>query len=272
MRTLRLCVRFVLAGSSCTFFALASYLGHFVAGCFGRGQAWQATMTQAWARSLIVILGVRVEVQGEPPQGAFLLVSNHVSYVDILLLASRLRATFVAKADILSWPVFGPMVASGGTIFVDRVRHRDLLRVSQAIQRTLDQGVGVLLFPEGTSTSGAEVAPFRSSLLEPAARLEWPVSTASIQYRTLPGEAPAAEAVAWWGDMTLGPHLQDLFRMPAFEARLVFGEEPICDSDRKGLAAKLHAAVAGNLERSRAIPSDSPSGTWGHGAGHATSC
>jgi len=249
MRTLRLCVRLVLVTTCSTFFALASFLGHLVArgllpGGAGRGQVWQGRMTQAWARCLVRILGMRVQVEGEAPRGAFLLVSNHVSYVDILLLASRLRATFVAKADILSWPLVGPMVASGGTIFVDRGRHRDLLRVSERIQRTLDRGLGVLLFPEGTSTSGAEVAAFRSSLLEPAARLGLPVSTASIRYETPPGEAPASEVVSWWGDMTLGPHLLELLKMPGFEARLVFGEEPICDSDRKVLAAKLHRAVS----------------------------
>lgn len=223
---------------------IVSMLGLPFAWIARRTIEWRSWMTRVWARSLVGVLGMRVVVEGEPPSGAFLLVSNHLSYVDVLLLASRVRAFFVAKAEVREWPLIGPAIASMGTLFIDRRRGRDLLRVGEDIRATLARGQGVVLFPEGTSTPGAEVAAFRSSLLDPAARLGLPVRHAAIRYSTPPGEAPAHQAVSWWGDATLGPHLFDLLRLPGFEACLVFGEEPICDSDRKALAAKLHAAVS----------------------------
>jgi len=244
LRTLRLCVRLVAAVLCSAVLWSVCVVGQPVARVFGRRRVWQARMAQIWARCFVLILGMRVQVEGEPPTGAFLLVSNHLSYVDVMLLASRVRAAFVAKSEIRGWPVLGALAASGGTLFVDRGRNRDLVRVSEQIQQTLDRGLGVILFPEGTSTPGSEVAAFRSSLLEPAARLELPVRYASIHYQTPEGEPLASEAVSWWGGMTLGPHVLELLRMPGFEARLVFGEESICDSDRKTLAAKLHTAVS----------------------------
>ena len=91
------------------------------------------------------------------------------------------------------------------------------------------------------------MAPFKSSLLESAARVELPVHYASIRYQTAPGEVPARLSVAWWGDMRLGAHVKELLRMSGFEARIVFGAEPVLDCDRKALAARLHRAVASSF-------------------------
>jgi len=204
---------------------------------------WINLIFRNWSRLFLALLRVRVHQQGAPPRAPFFLVSNHLSYMDIPLLASRADAAFIAKAEISGWPIFGPICRLAGTVFVDRTLKRDIPRVLRKIDKRLAHRQGVVLFPEGTSSAGAEVRPFRPSLLEAAAQGGYPVSHASLAYQTPAGESPAHLAVSWWGDMALGSHFVGLLAMPRFEAWLTFGAEPITDDDRKRLAQRLHGAV-----------------------------
>ncbi len=219
-------------------------LGWPVAKAAGREEAWRGGAFSAWARRVCRILGMRVEQLGAAPEPPFLLVTNHLGYVDIVLLASLTRCVFVAKSEVRRWPVIGLLAASMGTLFVERGEKRDVRRVADAVRARLAAGQGVVLFPEGTSTPGDAVAPFRSALLEPAAAAGLAVSYAAIRYETPPGEAPARRAVAWWGDMTLAPHWIGLLHLSHFHARIVFGTGPMVDLDRKSLARRLREAVA----------------------------
>ncbi len=135
------------------------------------------------------------------------------------------------------------------TIFVDRNAPRDTIRVMARLEAALAAGDGVVLFAEATSSAGSDVLPFRPALLEWAARHEHPVYHASLSYRTPEGSAPAHLAVCWWGDMTFGSHLVSLAALPRIHATVVFGEEPIQESDRRRLAEQLHQAV-----RERFVP------------------
>jgi 1-acyl-sn-glycerol-3-phosphate acyltransferase len=164
--------------------------------------------------------------------------------VDVVLLASRLDAVFVSKAEVKGWPGIGLLCRTAGTVFVDRTSRRDLLRANARIAEYLGSGHGIVLFPEGTSSDGTAVGPFRPSLLALPAERGLPVHCASISYRTPPGWPPAGLAVCWWGDMSFGGHILDLLRLPFFEARLRFRPEAIADADRKRLAAELHSAVS----------------------------
>jgi 1-acyl-sn-glycerol-3-phosphate acyltransferase len=184
-----------------------------------------------------------VDARGAPPSPPFFLVSNHLSYVDIALLASRAEAVFVARGDLAGWPVFGLLSRSVGTVYLDREAKRDIPRAAAAMEGKLREGVGVVLFPEGTSSDGSGVLPFRPSLLDPAARLGIPVHWAVVDYRTAPEGPPARQAVCWFDDMEFLPHLLHLMRTSGFEARVVFGDTPVSGSDRKALAQDLHAAV-----------------------------
>ena len=190
-------------------------------------------------------MGARIESRGAAPEAPFFLVTNHLSYVDVLVLASRVDGVFIAKSDVAGWPIVGALCRSVGTLFVDRRARRDLPRALAAIDRTLAAGQGVVLFPEGTSTRGEEVARFHPSLLEVAARGRHPVSYASLGYVTADGAAPADLAVCWWGDMEFAGHLWGLLALPGFRATLAFGDERIQDDDRKRLALRLRQAVAG---------------------------
>jgi 1-acyl-sn-glycerol-3-phosphate acyltransferase len=115
----------------------------------------------------------------------------------------------------------------------------------------LDSGRGVVFFPEGTTSRGDKVAPFRPSLLEPAARSRRPVHYAALSYRTRKKCPPAERAVCWWGDMKFGSHILQLLAMPGFDASLTFGKEPIREDDRKLLATRLHRAIEQQFEAVR---------------------
>ena len=197
----------------------------------------------SWARSLCRIMGVRVSVDGTPPTAPFLLVSNHLSYLDIPVLATAVDAVFISKAEVSDWPVLGAICRSIGTIFVDRTSHRDLPRATREISGVLAGGEGVVLFPEGTSSQGAEVMPFRPSLLETAVRTGAGVSWATLHYSTPSEEPPAHLAVCWWGRMPFAAHVYNLLAISRIHAKIVFGDERIDASERKALADRLHRAV-----------------------------
>lgn len=197
-----------------------------------------------WARCVARLISMRVITTGRPPQAPYFLVANHLSYVDILVLATELDSgVFIARDDLANWPAVGRLARTIGTIFVDRSSFLDIPRVIRLIEAALDEGSGVILFPEGTSTRGDSVLAFNPSLLEPAARMNIPVSYVAISYQTPPGETPAYLSICWWGDMTFIPHLLGVLKLKRSEAYLTFGDQPISDPNRKILARKLHAAV-----------------------------
>ncbi|MBI3449486.1 MAG: 1-acyl-sn-glycerol-3-phosphate acyltransferase [Acidobacteria bacterium] len=210
--------------------------------------ARRGRVVRLWARAMLRILGARLEVRGKRPEGPFLLVANHLGYVDVLVLASQLDCVFVAKDDVASWPLVGRLCRTAGTLFVSRERKSDAPRAAARIESALREGRSVVLFPEGTSSEGATVLPFKSALLGAAARAGVPVACAALTYATSPGDAPARLAICWWGDMEFTRHLLDLLRLPRFAARLSFGAERVFNADRKVLAVRLWHSVRRQFE------------------------
>jgi 1-acyl-sn-glycerol-3-phosphate acyltransferase len=180
---------------------------------------------------------------GALPRAPFFLVANHLSYVDVIVLASQVDCRFIAKQDISTWPLIGLLCRSVGTIFIDRNNRRDIARVNAQVEQALAEGRGVVLFPEGTSSQGTTVLPFKPGLLELAARAGLAVSYATLSYGVPDRETPAHLSVCWWGDMTFIIHLSGLLRLSEIDATLTFGRETIRGGDRKDLASQLHAAV-----------------------------
>lgn len=209
-----------------------------------RRRAVQAAVRHHWAQAVGAILGLRIRVEGTPPPAPYLLVSNHLGYLDIVAFWMVVRGRFVAKQEVRRWPLVGPLAAMVGTIFIDRTLKRDAVRALDIVQEAVAAGDGVIVFAEGTSTAGQTVLPFRPALLDWAARSGHPVHYASIEYRTPPGGPPAHLAVCWWGEMTFGGHVAELARLPWIEATVRFGAAPIAEPDRKRLAGRLHQAVA----------------------------
>lgn len=245
MKKLRVILRITLAVLVTTPLFLAWLVGRPLLAPFRLARRrWRRIIINSWGRALALIFGMRITVKGEPPRPPFFLVSNHLSYIDIIAYAALLDCVFVAKHDIDSWPGMGLLARNFGTIFINREKLQDIPRVISLINIALDDEMGVILFPEGTSTMGDTVRRFSAALLEPAARAGYPVSYASITYRTPPTEPPAHMAVCWWGDATFTPHLIELLKVKRFEAEITFGAHAIAADDRRVLAAGLWEAVS----------------------------
>lgn len=204
---------------------------------------WRGFCFHKWSEAAMAILGVKLAVRGKPPTSPFLLVSNHLSYVDVLVFGSLFDCVFVARGDLASWPVVGLICRAVNTIFIDRQNRTDVARVNELIDQAQNEGRSVVLFAEGTSTRGDAVLPFKSSLLEPAARASVPVAYVAISYRTLERETPAHLSVCWWGGMTFMKHLIGLLYLTEIRATVVFGPAPIQANNRKILAERLWTAV-----------------------------
>jgi 1-acyl-sn-glycerol-3-phosphate acyltransferase len=192
------------------------------------------------SRRHLKVFGCSTRVSGEIPKRG-LLVSNHLSYLDIPVMAAVTPAVFVSKSEVRRWPLFGWFAAISGTVFVNRQRRTHVGGVNQEIEAALADGALVVVFPEGTSTNGETILPFRASLLEPAARGGHEISVGWIHYEVEGGDA-AADA-CYWGDHTFLPHAVNLLGKKAIRATLRFGKFQRTTDDRKELAQQLHAAV-----------------------------
>jgi 1-acyl-sn-glycerol-3-phosphate acyltransferase len=204
----------------------------------------RAASARGWARFVARIVGMRLRVTGAPPTTPSLLVANHLGYVDVVALWSAVDGCFVAKSEVAGWPVVGVLGRVLRTLFIDRTRRRDVLRVLGEMEAALGRDEHVILFAEGTSSDGDRVLPFKSSLFEAAVRTGRPVACAHLAYRTATGSPPASQAVCWWGDMTFPDHLYELLCLPAFEARLCFLPGALGSTDRKWLARAARSAIA----------------------------
>lgn len=191
-------------------------------------------------RRVLRVFVNRVTVIGPHPT-AGLLVSNHLSYLDILLLSSVAPCVFVSKHEVKRWPIFGWCASLGGTVFIERAKRSEVGAVGEKIRARLAAGELVVLFPEGTSSGGAEILPFKSSLLEPVVGQPSPLFATCVGY-TLAGGV-VSDAVCYWGDMTLLPHFVNLLKKPFVKAHVSFAELRQPASDRKALARQLHAEV-----------------------------
>jgi 1-acyl-sn-glycerol-3-phosphate acyltransferase len=203
-------------------------------------QSARSRWLQWCSRRTLRIFSVCCTATGPRP-AAGLLVCNHLSYLDVLVLVSLTPAVFVSKAEVKHWPVFGWFARLAGTLFVDRTRRSDVTRMNAAIDQALAAGNVLVLFPEGTSWNGSEVLPFKSPLLEPIVGAKHPLSVAHLRYSVTDGSV--ANDVCYWGDMTFFPHLVRLMTRAGVAAHVRFNRIETPAADRKELARQLHRAV-----------------------------
>jgi 1-acyl-sn-glycerol-3-phosphate acyltransferase len=187
------------------------------------------------------ILNMNIQVEGEVPGPPFFLVSNHLSYIDTIPVFFALKTTFIAKQEVKKWPVIGFMVSSFGVIFIDRNKKKDVSRVNKVVSQQLNADQGVVLFPEGTTSSGENILPFRASLLEHPVKEGFPVYYCVIHYETSNNDVPASESVCWWGDSQFHSHLYKLASNRKIKATITFGGEPVYHEDRKMLSKILYS-------------------------------
>lgn len=140
---------------------------------------------QAWAQSSLSMLGIDLKVNGSPPRnGPLLLVANHVSWLDIVVLLASCPCHFVSKSEIGQWPVVGTLTRAVGTLFITRSSRRDALRVVHKMAEKLhiDSGMVLAIFPEGTTSNGLQVLPFHANLFQAAIAANAPVQTVALRF------------------------------------------------------------------------------------------
>jgi 1-acyl-sn-glycerol-3-phosphate acyltransferase len=207
-------------------------------------------LIQWWCRGLLRALNIQLKISGQVPSShchGTMLVANHISWVDIHAINSVIPVRFVAKMEIKSWPIFGYLVKKSGTIFIDRTSRRDASRVVDIISLALKQDDNICFFPEGTTTEGLSVWPFKSSILQAALNAQATVIPLTIRYPLASNQPNIAAAYA--GETTLIESIDSFLNMKKPVVHLHFSA-PIgyeASHTRQTLAKQAEHIIAQHL-------------------------
>lgn len=205
---------------------------------------WARLLPHYYHKLIARIMGLRIHVDGAVRQGQpTLLVANHISWMDIVVFTAVTPLSFVAKREVGTWPGVKVLANLQQTIFVDREKRSESLKSAEEISERLNEGQVIILFPEGTSSDGNRVLPFKSTLFAAAAkaRSDTLVQTAAIAYTFLGGVPLGRRTrplVAWYGDMEMGGHVWSLLKAGPLDVHIRLGEPVALEKigDRKALA------------------------------------
>lgn len=202
-----------------------------------------------WSHQLLKVLDISVVVRGTPPGtdlANVMFVANHISWIDIHALNSVRTARFVAKSEIRDWPLFGWFAIKVNTLFVDRDKRHEAARIVNNTAEALRAGDCICFFPEGTTTDGTELKPFKGSLLQAAIEAQSQVWPVSIQYPTIDGQANTA--MAYWGEMNLIESMRLVIGQHAPVVELHFSEPIVAEHhDRRRLTQLTRLAISARL-------------------------
>ena len=200
---------------------------------------------QAWALELLARLAIKLIVKGMPAQaGPVLLASNHISWLDIMVLHAARHCRFVSKSELQHWPLVGTLATGAGTLFIERESRRDAMRVVHHMAQCLRQGEVLAVFPEGTTGDGTQLLPFHANLLQAAISADAPVQPVALHFAD---EATGAVSFApcYLGDDTLVRSIWRTLSAKGVVAVLHFGTPQLADGrDRRAWAADLRSTVA----------------------------
>lgn len=202
--------------------------------------------TSFWAKGLVKILGINIRVKGdiEAVKGG-LIVSNHLSYVDIILHASLFNVRFSPKHDIKNWPGIGFLVMMSRPIWVDRSSKQASKQTLNEFRETMLNGINLLVYPEGTTSDGKQILPFKSTPFEAVISEYLPIFPILTRYLQKKDEAP----VPWFGDMGFIEHLVKLLTLPRIDAEIkILNRIDPRTQDRKKLAAEVHQFMEQNYQ------------------------
>ena len=202
-------------------------------------------LAQAWSWKLLEILGIRVQMEGAPLRGAHLTVANHVSWLDIPVLAALEPTRFVSKAEVKHWPVAGWLAVAAGTFFIRRGKGGAAPLLERLVPHLRRHGCAVV-FPEGTTTDGREVRPFHPRLFAAAIEAHCPVQPVTLQYGLV---ADGEDVAPFTGDASLVGHIARLLRADALEVRVAYGPPiHVHARSRDELAQEAEAYVRAALQ------------------------
>ena len=235
------------AAVAITILLYGTYLlvGVFLAGTLRRYRLnWRNIIIQLWGKALLRIIRAQLNITGNLPQHKpIVLVSNHLSYVDILVYCALFCPVFIAKAEIASWPIIGHLCRSFSVLFINRKSIRQSYKLQQQLYQVYKTPHSIVFFPEGTSTDGTAVQPFKPLLFHWLANQQIAVYGAFLHYQA-PAGYDAREDICWWRpESGLISHLLRLLRMPSFIVHVDFAHAPLQHQDHKLLAQEAHQTV-----------------------------
>jgi lyso-ornithine lipid O-acyltransferase len=242
------------------FFALVA-LVHVWVSALRLPNRWKiiSRLSRSFTFLVRTILNIKVTVVGEEGQlenGGYVMICNHVSYVDGIVLGSMFPIVFVSKREVKHWPIIGPWKTLCGTIFINRQRKDLVASLVKEMRRKLRQETNILLFPEGTSTNGERILPFQTAPLAAPLRNRSIIVPISLAYKSI-GDEPVTVAnrdlLYWYGDMEFVPHFWKLLSLRSIEVIVTIQPKIECfrykdnSAGRKKLAADCYDRVLGRL-------------------------
>jgi len=210
----------------------------------GLTQPQREQAVQAWARAALMCLGIELRVAGQPgPQGPMLLVSNHISWLDILVMHAARYCRFVSKSEVRHWPLIGTLATAAGTLYIERESRRDAMRVVHRMADSLRAGEVLAVFPEGTTSDGLSLLPFHANLIQAAVSAHAPVQPLALRFIDRRSGA-MSRVPCYIGDDTLVASVWRTLRARDLVAEVRFGvPQEAQGRDRRQWAADLQQAV-----------------------------
>jgi 1-acyl-sn-glycerol-3-phosphate acyltransferase len=204
----------------------------------------QQLAVQHWSSQMLHHMGIELHVMGTVPNGGpLLVVSNHVSWLDIVVINAVCPSRFVSKADVKHWPLLGSLITAAGTLYIERENRRDAMRVVHRMADSLRDGDVVAVFPEGTTGNGQLLLPFHANLLQAAVSTGAPVKPLALVYLDAATGRPSAAPV-YVGDTSLLTSIWRTLVASSVQARVTFGMTELSDGrDRRTWAAHLRADI-----------------------------
>ena len=242
------------------FFALVT-LAHVWISVLGLPNRWKiiSRLSRSFAFLVRTILNIKVTVVGEDGQlenGSCVIICNHVSYIDGIVLGSMFPIVFVSKREVKRWPIIGPWKTLCGTIFINRQRKDLVASLVEEMRRKLRQETNILLFPEGTSTNGERILPFQTAPLAAPLRNRSIIVPVSLAYKSIEDEPLTVanrDLLYWYGDMEFIPHFWKLLSLRSIEVIVTIQPTIECfrykdnSAGRKKLAADCYDRVLGRF-------------------------
>jgi len=219
-------------------------------------RARQRRIVKNWSAHLLIILHIRIRIEGQQHthgESGCMTVANHVSWLDIFVLNAIHPSLFIAKSEVRDWPVVGWLCRRSDTIFIERAQRQNTSKINQRIGLLLRQGASIGLFPEGTTTDGAQVGHFHSSLLQSAIDAGARLRPVALRYQNEEGKL--SRSAAFTGDMTLVQSIWQILRCPRHNALVVFTPALMADkTNRRMLARTAQEAISEVLQTIGATP------------------
>lgn len=228
--------------------------GLMIAVVFPRFQpAARRRIQKRWSVELLSILNVRIEGNAMQDLRSGIVVTNHISWLDIFVLSSMAPMRFVAKSDVRHWPMIGWLCARAQTLFIERGRARDAARINRQVVEMLHEGACLAVFPEGTTTDGTQVAAFHASLLQPAVDAHAQIHPVVIRYQDARGVH--STAAAYIDDLSFAASLWNILCCRSLHVRLVATPSlAAAGSDRRTLARLAYQQISATLSFMHATP------------------